>query len=210
MTGERRDPLGRDACERIADAIQRAEATTSAEIVVLVAARAGLYRSAPLLLALACGLVLPWPLILLTAWSAASIALAQALVVVALLIGFAHPWIRLRLVPRSIRRARAHEAALREFAIRGLTATPGRTGVLIYLAQAEGHVEIVADRGVALRIPAQVWSDTIDRLLQALRQGEMERGLIRAVEDVGGILMRELPPGPEPANALPNRVILLD
>ena len=49
---------------RIAGAIAKAESTTSAEIVVLVAARAGLYRSAALVPALALGLAVPWPLIL--------------------------------------------------------------------------------------------------------------------------------------------------
>ena len=47
--------------ERIAAAIGRAEAGTTGEIVVLVAASAGLYRSPGLALALTLGLALPWP-----------------------------------------------------------------------------------------------------------------------------------------------------
>ncbi|MFD1356164.1 hypothetical protein ACFQ4I_26380, partial [Methylorubrum suomiense] len=61
---------------RIARAIGRHEAGTAGEIVVLVAARAGLYRSPALAQALAVALALPWPLILLTHLSAADIALA--------------------------------------------------------------------------------------------------------------------------------------
>jgi len=209
VTGRPTPLLSREARDRIADAIRLAEAGTAGEIVVLVAARAGLYRSAPLLLALGCGLIVPWPLILFTPWSAASIALAQAALVLSVLLAFAHPSARLRLVPPAIRTARAHEAALREFTTRGLTRTRGRTGVLIYLAQAEGHAEIVADHGVAARVPAQAWSDAIQPLLVALRRGETESGLIQAVQGVGAILARELPPTSETVNALSNRVILV-
>lgn len=209
MTGEPAHLLSREARERIADAIGRVEAGTAGEVVVLVAARAGSYRSAPLLLALACGLVIPWPMILLTAWSAATIALAQAGLVLLALIAFAHPRARLALVPHAIREARAHDAARREFGARGLTHTPGRTGVLIYLACAEGHAEIVADHGVAARVPVEAWSGAIEPLLAALRRGEAEQGLIAAVQAVGAILARDLPPGSAPANALSNRVILM-
>ena len=193
---------------RIAQAIAGAETATSGEIVVLVAARAGNYRSAALAAALAAGLAAPWPLILLTPWSAASIALAQAAVVLAALLAAAHPSARLALVPRAIRRARAHEAASREFATRGLTRTRGRTGLLIYLAVAEGHAEIVADSGVAARVAVETWASTIDALLAALRRGSPADGLVEAVERVGAILAAELPGTAEDVDELPNRVIV--
>lgn len=209
MTGEATAMLGSAGCARVSEAVRVAEAGTSGEIVVLVAARAGLYRSAPLLVALAAGLALPWPLILLTPWSAASIALAQAAIVLAILLAGMRPGLRVAMVPRAIRRARAHEAALREFASRGLIRTRGRTGTLIYLACAEGHAEIVADVAVAARIPPEAWSGAIEGLLEALRRGEMESGLVSAVERVGAVLASVLPPAPEPIDELPNRVIVL-
>lgn len=210
MTGKQRPFLEEPARTRIAEAIRRAETATAGEIVVLVAARAGLYRSAPLLLALAVGLVLPWPLIALTPWSAASIALAQVAAVLLALLAGLHPRIRMALVPRAIRRDRAHEQALREFTTRGLSRTEGRTGVLIYVARAEGHAEIVADHGVAARVPASAWSGAIEGLLAALRRGEAEAGLTNAVVQVGSILAGQLPPEARPVDALPNRVIELD
>lgn len=208
MTGE--PILDRAARTRIAEAVRRAEAATSGEIVVLVAARAGSYRSAPLAFALACGLLMPWPLILLTPWSAVSIALAQASVVLVTLAAGLHPRMRMLLVPRAIRRARAHEAARREFCSRGLARTPERTGVLIFLACAEGHAEIVADSGIAARVPSAAWSASIAALLEALRRGEMEAGLIAAVADVGAILAAELPERGGGPDLLPNRVIVVD
>lgn len=210
MTGERHPFLDAAARARIAEAIRRAETGTAGEIVVLVAARAGLYRSAPLMLALAAGLAVPWPLIALTPWSAAAIALTQVAVVLLALLAGLHPRLRMALVPRVIRRDRAHEQALREFTTRGLSRTAGRTGVLIYLARAEGHAEIVADHGVAAHVPAAAWAGAIESLLAALRRGEAEAGLVAAVVEVGAILSGPLPPEAKPVDALPNRVIELD
>ncbi|GJE16876.1 TPM domain-containing protein [Methylobacterium marchantiae] len=195
---------------RIAQAIAAAETTTSAEIVVLVAARAGLYRSAALVPALALGLAIPWPLILFTQLSAAAIALTQAAIVLAALAAATHPGVRLALVPRAIRRARAHEAASREFVARGLAGTRRRTGILIYLAVAEGHAEIVADSGIASRVSPAAWSSTINALLSSLRRGEASEGLVAAVQTMGSILARELPRQPGDVDELPNRVIITE
>lgn len=200
-------PADRD---RITAAIGLAERRTSGEIVVLVAGRAGLYRSVALLLALLCGLAVPWPLILLTAWSAGSIALAQAAVVLAVLAATLHPGARTAIVPRALKRARAHDAALREFASRGVTRTRGRTGILIYLALAEGHAEIVADSAIGARVPVETWSAAIDELLGALRRGETVPGLVATVERVGAILAAELPGGPDDIDELSNRVIVTE
>jgi len=201
--------LSRAERERIADAIGRAEAGTRGEIVVLVAARAGLYRSLGLSLALVVGLVLPWPLIALTALSAASIALIQAAVVLAALLATLDERLRTRLVPRAMRRQRAHEAAAREFLTRGLTRTRARTGVLIYVALAERYAEIVADKGVRARVPDGAWCATVADLLAAAGRGDLAGGLVAAVGAVGTVLAAELPGG-EGDDELPNRVIVLD
>ena len=74
-----------DACARIERAVGRAEAGTAGEIVVMVAARAGQYRSIAHVAALVAGLILPWPLLVLTSWSTGAILLAQAALVAALL-----------------------------------------------------------------------------------------------------------------------------
>lgn len=194
---------------RIAQAVARAEAGTAGEIVVLVAARAGLYRSPALALALAVGLALPWPLILLTHLSAGAIALAQAAAVLAALLAGLNERLRVALTPRVWRRRRAHEAARREFLAHGLTGTKGRTGVLIYVAVAERYAEIVADCTVRARILDEQWCGIVTDLLVAAGQGALGPGLAAAVERVGGVLRAELP-GDTAGNELPNRVIVLD
>ena len=197
------------ARERIAAAIGRAEAGTAGEIVVLVAARAGLYRSPGLALALAVALALPWPLILLTDLGAGEIALVQAACVLASLLLTLNEGLRVALTPRRWRRERAHAAARREFFAHGLTGTRGRTGVLVYVALAERYAEIVADRGVRARIEEAKWHAIVSDLLAAAGRGALGEGLVAAVERVGAVLEAELP-GRGADNQLPNRVIVLD
>lgn len=194
---------------RIAAAIGRAEAESSGEIVVLVAARAGLYRSPGLALALAVALALPWPLIVFTDLGAGEIALAQAAGVLASLLLTLNEGLRVALTPRRWRRERAHAAARREFLAHGLTGTRGRTGVLVYVALAERYAEIVADRGVRARVEEAQWHAIVADLLAAAGRGALAEGLVAAVERVGVVLAAELPDrGAD--NQLPNRVIVLD
>ena len=210
MTGKRTIILSPEARDRIAEAVRRVETGTSGEIVVMVSARAGAYRSVALLAALLGGLILPWILIWLTNLSAAAIALGQAgLVLLLLAAGLSEP-LRLALVPGRMRRARAGDAARLAFWSRGLSRTRGRTGVLIYLAMAEHHAEIVADAGILARIGPERWNAALGCLIGALRRGEIEAGLVGAVEQVGAILAAEFPPGPSDPNELPNRVIVAE
>ncbi len=195
--------------ERIAAAIGRAEAGTSGEIVVLVAASAGLYRSPGLALALAVGLAVPWPLILLTGFSAGEIALAQAVLVLGALLLSLKERLRVVLTPRRWRRARAHAAARREFLAHGLSGTQARTGVLIYVALAERYAEIVADRGVRARVEDARWCAVVTELLNAAGRDRLGDGLVIAVERVGAVLAEALPGRPG-GNQLPNRVIVLE
>lgn len=208
MTGSE-IPLSEAGRERIAAAIHLAEQPTSGEIVVLIAARAGLYRSAGITLALMLSLAVPWPLILLTDLSAAWIALVQVAVAALALLATLNEPIRLSLVPRSVRRTRAHEAARREFLGRGLTQTKARTGVMIYVACAERFAEIVTDSGVRASVPDATWTASVERLLAAAGQGDLAGGLVGAVEDVGAILANALPAG-QNEDELPNRVIVIE
>ncbi len=192
---------------RVAAAIRDAESRTAGEIVVVVAAAAGAYRSVPLLYALLGSLAAPWPLIWLTELSAARIVLIQLVVALALvlLVSLA----KRPLVPAFIRRARCREAAAREFRARGLVRTRGRTGVLIYVAAAEHYAEVVADAGIAAHVAETVWREAITELVTAIRAGRAADGLVAAIGRVGAVLAQHAPARSEDHDELPNKVILI-
>jgi putative membrane protein len=201
--------LGAADRERIAAAIREAEAHTAGEIVVVVARQASGYRSVPLLYALVGALMTPWPLIWLTNLSAARIFIAQQVVALALAVVFGLPKRRFALVPAPIKRARAREAAAREFLARGLTRTRERTGVLVFVAFAERYAEIVADSGIADRVAEGVWRETITELVTALQADRVAEGLATAVQRVGAVLAAHAPPRLDDVDELPNKVIVI-
>lgn len=194
---------------RLAQAISDVEDETSGEVVLVIAEQAGHYRAIPLLWGLLAALVTPWPLIWLTSISTSRIFLIQLAVALVLSLALSWPKLRYALVPRSIRHAQAHEAASREFLRRGLTRTREKTGVLIYLALAEHHAEILADTGIADRVDAGIWADIVADLTAAIRDGRMTEGLIGAIRRTGAILAEHAPPRLDDVDELPNKVIIL-
>jgi putative membrane protein len=199
-----------DEQARLAGVIGDVERGTSGEIVLVIAEQAGHYRAVPLLWALLAALVTPWPLIWLTDISTSRIFLIQLAVALAFGLVLSWPKLRFALVPRSIKHAQAHEAASREFLRRGLTRTREKTGVLIYLALAEHHAEILADTGVADRVDPGVWAGIIADLTAAIRNDRMIEGLEEAIRRTGVILAEHAPPRLDDVDELPNKVILLD
>lgn len=194
---------------RLAHAIRDVEAETSGEIVLVLAEQAGHYRAVPLLWGFLAALVTPWPLIWLTSIGTSRIFLIQLAVALVLSLALSWPKLRYALVPRSVKQAQAHEAASREFLRRGITRTREKTGVLIYLALAEHHAEILADTGIADRIDAEIWADIVADLISAIRAGRMTEGLIEAIRRTGAILAEHAPPRLDDVDELPNKVIIL-
>ncbi|KLK92098.1 hypothetical protein AA309_16960 [Microvirga vignae] len=194
---------------RLSQVIHEAEKGTAGEIFVVVARQASAYRAIPALLGLFVALIMPWPLIWFTSLGPSRIFLIQLIVAFVLNFVLAWPQIHLALIPGSIKRARAHEAALREFASHGLSRTQGRTGVLIYVAAAEHYAEIIADIGIADRAGPAAWQEIIAELIEAIRQGRPGDGLIQAVQRAGAILAQHAPPQTHDTDELPNKVVIL-
>lgn len=195
--------------EAVAEAVRQAERLTAGEIVVVVDRAASSYRTVPVVLALLLALFVPWPLLALTMTSAPRIFLIQlicAALLLAALLWFGRGG---RFVPGFVKRRRAHDVALREFAARGLTVTRGRTGVLLYVALQERYAEIIPDAAFDGRIDPSAWREVIEPLLDAAREERLREGLVAAVGAVGQILANHAPRGADDADELPNRVILL-
>ena len=202
--------ISTDEQARLASVISNVEDATSGEIVHVIAEQAGHYRAVPLLWAMLAALVTPWPLIWLTDISTSRIFLIQLAVALALGLALSWPKLRFALVPRSIKHNQAHEAASREFLRRGMTRTREKTGVLIYIALAEHHAEILADTGVADRVDPGIWASIVADLTAAIRNGLMIEGLEQAIRRTGAILAQHAPPRLDDVDELPNKVILLD
>ena len=119
------------------------------------------------------------------------------------------PRVRVGLVPRSARRAVAHRAALEQFAIRGIAHRKDRNGILIFVSLAERYARIIADDGIAGRVPQSEWQGAIDALVTHMRDGRIADGFIVAIEKCGNVLATHFPSNDEDRNELRDRIYVI-
>ena len=87
----------------------------------------------------------------------------------------------------------ARDRALTMFGKLRVWDTEANNGVLIYLLLVEHHIEIVADRGLAKRVPQASWDAMVDGMRQAFREQRYEEGLARAIAEVDALLVEHFP-----------------
>ena len=194
---------------RIAEAISTAEKKTAGEIVAVVAAQSSVYLCAPFLWAAILALLVPWPLMFLTWWPHSWIYLTQLAVFLILLALFLPRRIRFMLVPKYVKKARAHQHALEQFLVQNLHTTKGRTGVLIFVSAAEHHAEILADTGIDAKVPKGTWQELVEHLTSDIGAGRPGDGFVHAIQGVGKHLAKHFPPGSADPNELPDHLIIL-
>jgi putative membrane protein len=200
--------LTREDHEAVSAAIHAAEQRTSGQIVCVLAHASSDYAYAPILWASALALLAPWPLITLTPWSVQWIYLIQFTVFIVAGLVFSLTPLRLALVPRAVRRARAHRAALEQFVVRRVAHTKNRTGVLIFVSLAERYARIIADEAVAQKVPNSEWQAVIDALTGHMRDGRIAQGFVAAIERCGAVLAAHAPPDGSPGE-LPDRLYVM-
>jgi uncharacterized membrane protein len=115
------------------------------------------------------------------------------------------PWPLLRRNATPRRRALALFAELRAWD------TEHNNGVLVYLGLADRAVEIVADRGIAGKVPAATWHELCQQLRDACREGRYEEGAVACVRALGELQRAHfaLRPGQVRHNELPDRPLVL-
>jgi putative membrane protein len=194
----------------IEDAISRAEKKTSGEIVVVVTSASARYYATGVMWAALVALGVPLPLIWFTRWPAEYIFVAQlALFALGLALILWEPF-RFALVPKLVKRARAHERAVEQFLAQDLYTTKSRTGVLIYVSLAERFAGVIADNAIYEKVPRETWEQIARELTHHLSRGERDAGLIGAIKACGKLLAKHYPPRRHDANELPNHLIVLD
>jgi putative membrane protein len=179
--------------ERIATAIRDAEAQTSGEIVCVLAQASSDAAALPILIAAVVALALPWLLVAFTTMAVEQILSAQIAVFFVLTFLLCLPRIRVALLPRAARRAVAHRVAMEQFVIRGVSRKKDRTGILIFVSLAEHYARIIADEGIAARVPQSVWQGAVNVLIAHIGNGRIVEGFTAAIDICGGILAANFP-----------------
>ncbi|NUM89155.1 MAG: TPM domain-containing protein [Bdellovibrionales bacterium] len=182
--------LGDAGAGKIEEAVERAEAGSSGELVPVVVERSSAYT--------------------FTYWVGAFAGLVFASVA-AWVITREHPWFPLEqvfilqfagglfgalmvqllpglqrwMIPRARMRAEVAETALANFIRHGLMETERRTGVLIFMSVFERRVEILGDKGIHQKVGESFWKEEADLLARGFRDGRALEALLEAIDKLG-------------------------
>ena len=115
------------------------------------------------------------------------------------------PWSYLK------RDAPARQRAAMVFSKLRVWDTEQNNGVLIYVELADHSIELIADRGIARRVPRAEWDAICMAMRDQFRAGRFEQGAIAAVGSVGELLAHHFPlaEGERNPNELSNRPAVL-
>jgi len=103
----------------------------------------------------------------------------------------------------------ARERALDVFSHLRIWDTHHNNGVLIYLLLADRDVEIVADRGIDLKVGRAGWEAICRAMELDFRSGRFEQGVIKGIEAVSRELATYFPPVPGGPNELPDKPVVI-
>ncbi|REJ85534.1 MAG: hypothetical protein DWQ36_02945 [Acidobacteria bacterium] len=192
--------LGEDELERVRSAVAAAEQRTSGEIVTYLVGRCDSYPESPLRAGIVGGAVtlaasmlvfLFAPLwISFSSEAGFALVLAAPVLIGALCAGVCAASERLQrlLLDRSDLEHRVRQRAEAAFLEQEVFATRERTGVLLFLALFERRAVVLADSGIAARLPESAWREVVDELCGGMRRGEVAASLERAVDRVAALL----------------------
>jgi uncharacterized membrane protein len=106
-------------------------------------------------------------------------------------------------------RLATRERARQVFAQLGVWDTVENSGVLIYVQLVDRAIEIVADRGIAAKVPQTEWDAICRAMEQAFKGGGFAEGAIEAIQAVTAILARHFPAAGVNPNELPDPPVVL-
>ena len=100
------------------------------------------------------------------------------------------------------------EQALAEFHRLGLDKTREKTGVLVLIILRQKAAEILADKGINDKVPADYWNDIVNIIVDGFKEGKPYSGICRAVGLIGDKLGEHFPRKPDDTNEIPDNVKL--
>jgi putative membrane protein len=191
----------------LTDAVRSIEARSCAEVVVEIRSRSGSYahayaRFAALIAFIALLFLLFSPWAFAAYWVAIDVAAVYA---AGLFVARRSDSIRRLMTRAEERQAQVRTLAAALFHDRGIANTSGETGVFVYLSLLERRLEILADRGVLLAVPAMPWNQLLE---QAAACGTAE-ALVELMRGMAPLLSEYLPARENDVDELANEPRLL-
>jgi len=192
----------------ISEAVAKAEAQTSGEIVFATADASARYHHELLQASIVGAAVASAIYLALPVDHTIGILLWTQIVSFALVYAILpHLTVRRLVIPSRELEARVSEAAFLEFYSSGLFRTRESNGVLIYLSVFERRVVVIGDRGIHEKMGNPHWDEVRDMIIDGIRRGRPREGICAAIESCGRALAAHFPHRADDVNELPDQVV---
>ncbi len=181
--------------ERIRQAVEAAEDTTSGEIAIMVVPESDPYREAQLIGALSLAgltsLVLSLGLYYVTIWF--FIPVTCFLLVPSLYLFRYFPHMKLAFLHRKRIDDAVRERAVYGFFQKGAHKAEGETCIFIFISLLERRVWILGDKGIHSKIRADFWRSLTRELTDGIKGDRTLEALLSVIEKCGAELTRHFP-----------------
>ncbi|MEN0057913.1 MAG: TPM domain-containing protein [Bdellovibrio sp.] len=201
--------------KKIEQTIAAVEEATSGEIVPVIVRRSSAVGHVPLALTLLILLLLiiaelPWSdWLWVTPWVWLWPVLLVMIYYAAHVLGRLK-WVQKIFIPEPDEVEQVHQRAELEFYRNKIHRTSHGTGVLIFVSVMEKKAVILADQGIAEKLPKETWDGVLTLLGRALHDGHWSEGFIKAIEACGEHLKTHFPIVGASENQLKNHLIVKD
>lgn len=95
------------------------------------------------------------------------------------------------------------------FSSLGVWNTADNSGVLVYLQIAEHRIEIVADRGIALKVPAAQWTNLCTEFADKMHEMTADQAVLDCLMKINALLIQHFPASADNPKELANEPIIL-
>ena len=200
--------LSREEQAFIEDAVKKAEAGTSGEIVFVVSPASGRYQHATLLGALM-GMAIVAAVFLTLPFEHTVAQLLWVEVLSFAVFYAAFPFLPFRryIISRDAMKERVREAAFVQFYSGGLYQTRESNGIEIYLSLFERIVVVIGDKSINAKMGDHEWDEVRNTIVDGIHTGNTCKGICAAIEHCGKVLAKHFPPRQDDINELPDQVI---
>lgn len=194
--------------ERIRDAVVAAESQTAGEIVPMIVTSSDRYTEVELLgviTGLFIGMIAewlwsdPWGSHFFNLWPIIGATLGFLLCRI--------PFVKRRLTAIDRVTEAVHDRCLAAFTAHGLHYTRDHTGILILVSLLEHRVEVLADRGINLKVEPGTWDEIVRNLTAGIKSGRASDAFCTAIARCGEILAAHFPRQNDDDDELPNRLL---
>ncbi len=113
------------------------------------------------------------------------------------------------ITPKRVRNRAVYNKAIKTFVHSGVYKTKSNTGILLFFSIFERKIQIIADSGIASKIPQETWRNLANSLAEGFKSKNPTDTIVKAIEKCGQILAKEFPAQKENPNELPDGLVIL-